>query len=102
MEMTCLRHSLLSLVAFALLACSTAFVAHLHKGDALTGNSSADHCELCLQVTPALDTSGDLPQVHAPQPLTYAALHRGTASTSTSITRSAHRARAPPQANTPV
>jgi hypothetical protein len=102
MAMKRLRHSLLSLVAFALLACSTAFVAHLHKGDALSASSTTDHCELCLQVTPAIDTSGDLPQVHAPQPLTYAALHRGTASTSTSLTRSAHRARAPPQANTPV
>ncbi|MCX7035711.1 MAG: hypothetical protein NT064_03870 [Proteobacteria bacterium] len=95
-----LRHSLLSLVAFALLACSTAFVAHLHKGDALSASSTADHCELCLQVTPAVGTSGKPPQAHAPLQLAYAALPSGIASPSTSLTRSAHRARAPPPADT--
>jgi hypothetical protein len=100
--MTRLRHSLLSLLAFALLACSTAFVAHLHKADELTGTSSADHCELCLQVTPAIGASGDLPQAHAPLSLAHAALPAGTASAPVSLTPRAHRARAPPQAHTAV
>ena len=102
MEMTCLRHSLLSLVAFALLACGTAFVSHLHKTETLAGTGSADHCELCLQVTPAVATSGQLPQAHAPLLLSYAALPSGCVSVSSSLTRRAHRARAPPQAHTPV
>lgn len=100
--MTRLRHSLLSLIAFALLACSTAFMAHLHKTDALTGGTTADHCELCLQVTPAVGASGDLPQAHAPLSLAHAALPAGTAAPAVSLTPRAHRARAPPQANTPV
>ena len=97
-----LRHCLLSLLAFALLACSTAFVAHLHKAEALAASGSADHCELCLQVTPAADTAAELPLAVAPLLLSYVLLPSGTASAIASALRRAHRARAPPSVHTPA
>lgn len=93
---------MLSLLAFALLACSTAFVTHLHRVDGLTGSTTADHCELCLQVTPAVAGNTAQPQAHAPLLLAYAAVPTCTGAISSSLQRRAHRARAPPQLNTTV
>lgn len=98
--MTGLRRSLLSLIALAVLVCGTAFVSHLHKSEALAGAGATDHCELCLQVTPAVSGTATQPRAHAPLLLGRAEpAHRGTPSVLQSP-RGAHRARAPPQADT--
>lgn len=98
--MTRLRRSLLSLIALAVLACGTAFVSHLHKSEALAGTGTTDHCELCLQVTPAVSGTANQPHAHAPLPLWQATLPHRVAAPVLHTSRSAHHARAPPQAVT--